>query len=532
MTTALVDASHDQPPEPASAAGLEGECTSEFVDAPIADGADAVERSADRKLSPDVVPFDRPQYRRPISALQSTGARIVITLAEAGAILVASFLAGLGYYALVLNSSGNPLVFLSVGLLAAIFFSGSMRAIESNQRLRRLDSLEAMRDVTFVWIGTILCVTFFAFSLKAGGALSRGSMITFMVLGYFVVVGARTITARILSKHYRPGRLIAHQIIVVGVEGDPSLETVLAELKAAGYAAPRIVRFNARVGGWDWQRELSISVARLIETARTTSQGEICIAAGGFDDSHLRDIVVALQVVPRAVRLIPTPAVEQLLHHPIRSLGGLHSVELQRAPLGAGQLLVKRALDLALASGALLFLAPVLLAAAVAIKLGSRGPVLFKQTRLGHRGVPFAIFKFRTMNVAENDDATLKQATVGDKRVTRIGRFLRKASIDELPQLINVIRGEMSLVGPRPHPVALDRHYSQQIENYEIRQHVKPGITGWAQVNGLRGETSAPNLMRRRVEADVWYAKNASILLDFRILLLTVVEVLRQRNAY
>jgi len=235
--------------------------------------------------------------------------------------------------------------------------------------------------------------------------------------------------------------------------------------------------------------------------------------------------------VPRAVRVIPTPPIEQLLHYPIRNIGGLHSLELQKAPLSTAQLLVKRGIDLILGSVALVLAAPLFLVVGVATKLDSRGPVLFKQTRLGHRGVPFAIFKFRTMTVTENG-AEVKQAQADDRRVTWVGRWLRRTSIDELPQLINVIRGEMSLVGPRPHAVAHDDYYSTLIENYEIRQHVKPGITGWAQVNGFRGETSSSDLMRRRVEADIWYAKNASILLDVRILLLTVVEVLRQRNAY
>jgi Undecaprenyl-phosphate glucose phosphotransferase len=272
-------------------------------------------------------------------------------------------------------------------------------------------------------------------------------------------------------------------------------------------------------------------MARVLGLARTAANGEVCIAAGGFAEQRLRDIVVALQVLPRAVRFIPTPSVEQLLHYPIRNIGGLNSVELQKAPLNTAQLAAKRAMDLVLACAALILVTPLFAFVAFATKFDSRGPVFFRQTRLGHRGIPFAIYKFRTMTVAENG-ADVKQAQANDHRVTRLGRWLRRTSIDELPQLINVIRGEMSLVGPRPHAVAHDHHYSELIDNYEIRQHVKPGITGWAQVNGLRGETSSPDLMWRRVEADIWYAKNASILLDIRILIMTVVEVLRQRNAY
>lgn len=489
------------------------------------------EPAAECSLPPGVLQFDLQRYRPSPGALQAEGARLIVALAESLSIVLTSLIAGIGYHGLVLGSQGEPLVFLGVGLLAAIFFSGAMRAREATQRLRRMDGPEAVRDVTLVWLVTILCVTFFAFSLKAGGSLSRGSMLTFMVLGYVGVVATRTIVPKLLAKHYRPQRLIAHQVIVIGAEGDPALEVLLSELSGAGYAAPRIVRFHAKCGLREWQRELSDSMARVLGLARTTADGEICIAAGGFDDQRLKEIVVALQVVPRAVRIIPTPPVEQLLHYPIRTIGSLLAVELQKAPLNTAQLVVKRCLDLVVASLALLLFAPLFLIIAIVTKLGSRGPLFFKQTRLGHRSVPFAIFKFRTMTVSENG-AEVKQAQANDCRVTRVGRWLRKASIDELPQLINVIRGEMSLVGPRPHAVAHDQYYSRLIDNYEIRQHVKPGITGWAQVNGLRGETSSPDLMHRRIEFDIWYAKNASLLLDIRILMLTVVEVLRQRNAY
>jgi lipopolysaccharide/colanic/teichoic acid biosynthesis glycosyltransferase len=146
-------------------------------------------------------------------------------------------------------------------------------------------------------------------------------------------------------------------------------------------------------------------------------------------------------------------------------------------------------------------------------------------------GRPFTIVKFRTMNVLENG-ASVVQATQDDPRVTRAGRSLRRASLDELPQLLNVIRGEMSLVGPRPHALAHDDYYVERIEDYALRQQVKPGITGWAQVHGLRGETPTLDAMRQRVLLDVWYARNADLALDLEILLRTPFEVLRQRNAH
>ena len=191
---------------------------------------------------------------------------------------------------------------------------------------------------------------------------------------------------------------------------------------------------------------------------------------------------------------------------------------------------LKRAMDVVFGSLALVVFAPVMLIAALAIALDSRGPVLFRQKRLGRDGVAFSIFKFRTMTVLE-DGADVVQAREGDVRITRVGAFLRKSSIDELPQFLNVIRGEMSLVGPRPHAIAHDEMYARLIPDYTLRQLVKPGITGWAQVNGLRGETPTLDSMRRRVAFDIWYVSRFSIALDLEVLLRTPLEILRRRNA-
>jgi len=192
---------------------------------------------------------------------------------------------------------------------------------------------------------------------------------------------------------------------------------------------------------------------------------------------------------------------------------------------------LKRALDLSVAVPLLVLTAPLLLAIALWIRLDSQGPAMFRQTRLGLNGRAFAILKFRTMHVVE-DGARVVQARRNDARVTRAGRWLRAASLDELPQLINVIQGDMALVGPRPHAIAHDALYSALIPEYEGRQSVKPGVTGWAQVNGYRGGTPTVELMRKRVAHDLWYASHASIALDLVILARTPIEILRSRNAY
>jgi exopolysaccharide biosynthesis polyprenyl glycosylphosphotransferase len=192
----------------------------------------------------------------------------------------------------------------------------------------------------------------------------------------------------------------------------------------------------------------------------------------------------------------------------------------------------KDILDCVLASVGLFSLLPLLLLIALAVCLDSKGPALFRQIRTGRNGKPFQIYKFRTMTVQE-DGAVVQQARRGDTRLTRIGRILRQTSLDELPQLLNVLRGKMSLVGPRPHALAHDEYYGREIPDYARRFAVKPGLTGWAQVNGSRGETPTVADMRRRVDLDLWYVQNRTLALDFTILARTVVdEITRRTNAY
>jgi exopolysaccharide biosynthesis polyprenyl glycosylphosphotransferase len=270
---------------------------------------------------------------------------------------------------------------------------------------------------------------------------------------------------------------------------------------------------------------------RLLDTARVAGPGEIYLLSASISQERVLSIQSGLRLVPRAVYIVPNETVAGLFALPVRRVGGAIAVETQRVPMSVLARGTKRAIDIAIGSSVLLFLAPALLVIAAAIKLDSPGPVFFRQRRNGYRGRQFRILKFRTMCVLEDGDS-VTQASRDDQRVTRVGRWLRKSSFDELPQLLNILRGEMSLVGPRPHAVAHDELYAKLIENYELRQHVKPGVTGWAQVNGLRGETPTVDLMFRRIEFDLWYAANSSVMLDLQILVRTLFAVLRQDNAY
>jgi Undecaprenyl-phosphate glucose phosphotransferase len=238
----------------------------------------------------------------------------------------------------------------------------------------------------------------------------------------------------------------------------------------------------------------------------------------------------ALSELPVTVHMIPTGASDLWGSSKVVNFGGIVTVQVHHPPLSAFDLVAKRAFDISIASLALLVCSPFLLVVALAIKLDSRGPVFFRQTRHGYNNEVIRVLKFRSMTITE-DGCRFKQAVENDPRVTRVGRILRRTNIDELPQLVNVLLGEMSIVGPRPHPIALNEAFAERISPLSRRHKVKPGITGWAQVNGYRGETDTIEKMQRRIECDLFYIDNWSFLLDIKIILMTLFSKRAYANA-
>jgi len=249
-------------------------------------------------------------------------------------------------------------------------------------------------------------------------------------------------------------------------------------------------------------------------------------------DDRLVNIIDRLRSLPVHVYLGSDLIGYHFPRHHRRHLEGVPVLEIASVPLSGWSGLVKAVEDKILAVLALAVLSPLLLLIAVAIKLDSRGPILFRQARYGFNNEVIIVNKFRTMVHDRPPEVGVPQASRGDQRVTRVGRLLRRMSFDELPQLLNVLAGSMSMVGPRPHAVEHNEQYAALIGGYHGRHRVKPGITGWAQVNGLRGETTTVDQMRRRVEYDIHYIENWSPWLDFRILVFTAVFGWRQKNAY
>jgi len=326
-----------------------------------------------------------------------------------------------------------------------------------------------------------------------------------------------------LNSSYARGRLVDRKVVLLSLKPLDFTSSRFKDLRKHGFNVVRHFVLGPSEDGSGWDHE----IRDVVHQARAADVEEYLLVIDWDEMPLLQRLSQHLRVVPQPIRLLPDFPIADLVSRPFQPVSGTVAIEIQRAPLTVFERAQKRCLDIGLASFALLLLAPLLMTAAIMIKLDSIGNVIFKQSRRGFNGKPFQIWKFRSMTVAENGH-TVTQATKSDVRVTRVGRVLRRTSIDELPQLWNVLRGEMSLVGPRPHALAHDNYYDQLISNYVYRHHMKPGLTGWAQVNGFRGETPTIDLMEKRVEYDVWYVSNWSIWLDIRIILKTALALIHQ----
>jgi putative colanic acid biosynthesis UDP-glucose lipid carrier transferase len=249
------------------------------------------------------------------------------------------------------------------------------------------------------------------------------------------------------------------------------------------------------------------------------------------DQSKINWLVQELSDTTASVYIIPDIFMFHLLHARSESLDGLPSISIFDTPMDGASHIVKRIEDIVLSSIILAMISLPMLAIAIGIKITSPGPIFFKQKRYGMDGKPIEVWKFRSMKVMENG-AKVTQATKNDSRITPFGAFLRRTSLDELPQFINVLRGEMSIVGPRPHAVAHNEQYRKLVQGYMLRHKMKPGITGWAQVNGWRGETDTLDKMQKRVEFDLDYIHHWSFWWDVKIIFLTLFKGFINKNAY
>ena len=323
---------------------------------------------------------------------------------------------------------------------------------------------------------------------------------------------------------------------VAVIVGGNELGTRLAgRINAAPHLGIRFAGFFDDRGpgrNGDKPGEILGTISHLADYAKTHRVDSIYIALPMASQPRIVRLLDELRDTTASIYFAPDIFLSDLIQARLDTVAGLPVLAVCETPFYGVNGLVKRGSDLVLAAVILLLISPLMLAIAIGVKWSSPGPVLFKQRRYGLDGREIIVYKFRTMTVTEDGDV-IRQATRGDKRVTPFGAFLRRHSLDELPQFFNVLQGRMSVVGPRPHAVAHNELYRKQINGYMIRHKVKPGITGWAQVNGLRGETDTLEKMSARIEYDLAYLRNWSLRLDLQIVLRTVLVVLRAGgNAY
>jgi len=273
-------------------------------------------------------------------------------------------------------------------------------------------------------------------------------------------------------------------------------------------------------------------IASTAEFVKTYNVQHIYIALPLSAQPRIMALMDELRDTTASIYFVPPDIVSfDLIQANISTINGIPIVAVCESPFVGVNNLIKRISDVLLTLAILLLIAPLMLLIAIGVKLSSSGPVLFKQRRYGLDGKDIVVYKFRSMTVME-DDGEINQATRNDPRITPFGSFLRKTSLDELPQFINVLQGRMSIVGPRPHAISHNEMYRSLIKGYMIRHKVKPGITGWAQVNGFRGETETLEKMQARIDYDLDYLRNWSLFLDLLIIFKTINVVIKDKNAY
>jgi Undecaprenyl-phosphate glucose phosphotransferase len=372
-----------------------------------------------------------------------------------------------------------------------------------------------------------------AFAFKVSEDFSRVWVFSWFLVSSLLIIIERNIVKSLFYKMARTGRL-SRRIIIVGA--GQQCERFLQQIKLNKEPWFTIIGIfddrKERVGNSFHGHPVLGNLNDALNFSRQNTVDDIIISLPWTADQRIKEIIQKLKELPVNVRLCPDLAGYLHLNNNYSTLAEVPMLKVASKPLDGGNYILKMIVDKIFAFLVLILISPVMLIIALSIKLNSPGPVFFRQKRYGFNNNFFSVYKFRTMRHDICHNLGGEQAKKDDPRVTSVGKFLRKSSLDELPQLFNVLGGSMSLVGPRPHAVNHDDSFSQVINGFFGRYRVKPGITGWAQVNGWRGETDTTEKLRNRYEHDIYYIENWSILLDIKILIKTVSVVISSDNAY
>ena len=515
----------------------------QMSDIPVLDQTDTDRRNRERGSS------DRRESSRPrLGNFQFSGAASLISpRVVTGSVRLIEFLliAALGYgifYSYIDQGAALPghigHALYTVAILSAA--AGSVLSFQAFQLYDITILSNTMRQVARIcmaWTFVFAVLIIIAFLTKLGQEYSRVWAATWYVSGLSALVAFRVILCIAVRNWSKLGRLNRRAVIVGG--GTPAHKLINAleasrdtDIQIYGVFDDRNKdRVSNRIAGYP---KLG-NIDQLIEFGREKRLDLLIVTLPMAAESRLLELYQKLWVLPVDIRLSAHTNKLRFRPRAYSYIGNVPFVDLQDKPITDWDYVLKWAFDKTVASLALLALSPLMALVALAVKLDSRGPVIFKQNRHGFNNELIAVYKFRSMYTDKSDSDAAKLVTRNDDRVTRVGRFIRRTSLDELPQLFNVLKGELSLVGPRPHALqakAANSLYADVADGYFARHRVKPGITGWAQINGWRGETDTHEKLQHRVEHDLYYIENWSVLFDIYILAMTPIALMKSDNAY
>jgi Undecaprenyl-phosphate glucose phosphotransferase len=481
-----------------------------------------------QKLSLSRSVLSEQENLKSLTAIEADNARFLVFFAMLEFMVALSSLYGtsLIYHLFVL---GLPFNFFD-NRLYAVFSIGvsvfySLIAFNSNAYIlgQARQNVKRIRRLIYAWMAAFGLALLFAFFFQYSEDLSRIAVIVSFAVGLLALLIIRVLVFRYTEKQVAAGRLRFQRAIVIG-----SRDNVVSYLYKK-----QLWRKGFSLVGALYLEDLNIpgtNANAFLANIHTMRPDSILMVGDWSDFTRHKKLMKRLVSVPANLCFV---SISQELAHMklgITRIGNQSVVTLAGRPLSLKQLCLKRGFDIVFSACALAALSPFFALAAILIKLDSPGPVFYKQNRQGFNGDVFAIWKFRSMRVTENDQQ-FRQAQKNDPRITRIGAFLRKTNLDELPQFINVLNGTMSVVGPRPHAILHNSQFEEKVAEYARRHHVKPGITGWAQVNGYRGETRTTEQMEARVRHDLHYMESWSLTFDIWIILMTVFSVRSYNNA-
>src|SRR6195952_970566 len=421
--------------------------------------------------------------------------------------------------------------YLSFVAFAAAFLLAVFSALRVYESWRGRSKGALAGQVALSWLIVQACAMVLMFSLHRIDFVSRLWFVYWTAMAGAGMIAGRMVTHTVLGRVRNAG-LNLKQVAVAGC-GEHCDEIVrkIDLAPAAGFRAT--AAYNVQTGAtMNTRVPVFEDHEAFANYVRTQNVGEVWLALPLTEERTILKLVDEFRNDLINIRFMPDVRTLSLFEGSVTNLLGVPTINLAASPLPPNAMMQKEIFDRVFAAAALIAVAPVMIGCAIAVKVSSRGPVFFKQRRKGADGRVFSIYKFRSMRMHVEKAGELQQATRNDPHITRVGAFLRRTSLDELPQFFNVLRGDMSVVGPRPHALEHDDLYQKVVSGYIHRYRIKPGITGWAQVNGFRGETDRIEKMEGRVAHDLYYLGNWSFGLDMKIIAATVFKGLRHSNAY